>query len=156
VGVITLALAKLSLVLLFNRIATKQIGPRTFRWLMPMVPIYTLLSLALIAFQCQLPRPWVLSPTKCYTHGNVYYPITISNMVTDALLAVWIFPVFRSLHMRAHTKSAVLWLFGSRILVCVADIVRMMVIHKALQSEDQTRKTPFENIILLLVSLTTS
>ncbi len=141
-GVITLALAKLSLVVLFQRIAPKQMGPQTTTWLMPMVAVYTLLSLFLIAFQCQMPQPWILSPRSCSTHGNVYYPITISNMLTDAMLAIWIFPVIWGLQMKVHTKSVVLWLFGSRLLICVADIGRMVVIHKALQSEDQTRKIP--------------
>jgi hypothetical protein len=138
-GVITLALAKLSLVVLFQRLARKQTGPQAIRWLMPMVAVYTLLSLFLIAFQCQLPQPWILSPKNCSTHGNVYYPITISNMLTDAVLAIWIFPIIWGLQMKVHTKSVVFWLFGSRLLICVVDIGRMVVIHKALQLEDQTR-----------------
>lgn len=141
-GVITLTLAKLSLVVLFHRITPKQMGPQTIRWLMPMVAFYTLLSLFLIAFQCQLPQPWILSLKNCSTHGNVYYPITISNMLTDAVLAIWMFPIIWGLQMKVHTKSVVFWLFGSRLLICVVDIGRMVVIHKALQLEDQTRKIP--------------
>jgi hypothetical protein len=142
-GVITFALAKLSLVVLFQRIAPKRIGPRTIRWLKPMVAFYTLLSLLLIAFQCQLPHPWMLSPSNCSTHGNVYYPITVMNILTDTVLAVWIYPIIWGVQMKAHTKSVVFWLFGSRLLICMVDIGRMVVIHKALQSEDQTSKKPY-------------
>jgi hypothetical protein len=140
-GVLALAFAKLSLVLLFKRIAPQQVGSQGGKWLMSTVAIYTLLSLFLIAFQCQLPRPWILNPLECSTHGNVYYPITISNMLTDVLLALWIFPLIWGLHMRTQAKSIVLWLFGSRLLICVVDMGRMVAIHRALQSEDQTRKT---------------
>jgi hypothetical protein len=63
-------------------------------------------------------------------------------MLTDAVLAIWIFPIIWGLQMKVHTKSVVFWLFGSRLLICVVDIGRMVVIHKALQLEDQTRKTP--------------
>ena len=81
-----------------------------------------------------------MSPNNFSTHGNVYYPITVSNMLTDAVLALWIFPVIPSLQMKAHTKSVVYWLFASRFLICVVDVGRMIVIQKALQSEDQTSK----------------
>ncbi|KAF2847929.1 hypothetical protein T440DRAFT_520366 [Plenodomus tracheiphilus IPT5] len=137
--VLALALAKLSLALLFKRITPRQIRPRIARLLMPMIALYTLVCVSLISFQCQLPRPWILSPKKCYTHGNVYYPITISNILTDALLSIWMFPIIRTLHTRDHTKAVLMWLFGSRLFICILDVGRMVVIHNALQSEDQTR-----------------
>ena len=139
-GIITLALAKLSLVVLLQRIALERVGPQAVRWLFSTVAVYTLLSLLLVFFQCYPSQPWILTPNKCSTHGNAYFPITCSNMLTDAVLALWIVPVIWSLQMEAHAKSIVYWLFGSRLLICVADIVRMAVIHKALQSEDHTRK----------------
>jgi hypothetical protein len=139
-GVIALAFAKLSLVVLLQRIAPERMGPQAIRWLTPMVVVYTLLSLSLVLFQCHSSRPWILSPNDCSTHGNVYYPITVSNMLTDAVLALWIFPVIWSLQMKAHAKSVVYWLFESRLLICVVDVGRMIGIQKALQSEDQTRK----------------
>jgi len=117
-----------------------------------MVAVYTLLSLFLIAFQCQLPQPWILSPKNCSTHGNVYYPITIFNILSDTVLAFWIFPLIQGVQMKAHTKSIVFWLFGSRLLVCVVDIGRMVVIHKALQLEDQTRKEPCSHQSISLIT----
>lgn len=139
-NVIALASAKTSLVLLFKRIAPIQIEPLlTFRWLTFMVIVYALICLSTIAFQCQLPQPWILSPTKCSTHGTVYYATTSLNILTDAVLALWIFPVIRRLKMEIQTKTVVMSVFGSRLLVCLADVGRIIVIHEALQSEDQTR-----------------
>jgi len=126
---------------MFKRIDPVHIGPRTIKWLVPVLIVYCLVAFFLIGFQCQLPRPWVLSPAHCSTHGAVYYPLTISNILTDALLAFWIIPVLWGLQMSQHTKRVVMWLFGSRFALCIADVGRMFVIHKALQSEDQTRKT---------------
>jgi hypothetical protein len=153
--VISLAIAKMSLVVLFQRITPKQIEPQTIRWLTSMVAIYTLLSLFLIAFQCKLPHPWILSPRYCSTHGNIYYPVTISNMLTDAVLAIWIFPIVWGLQMEVHTKSVISWLFGSRLLICLADIGRLLIIREALRSEDQTRKTSTFHIILAFASSVT-
>jgi hypothetical protein len=142
-GVITLALAKLYLVLVFQHILPRHMLPRPIRWLLEsVVAVYILLSLFLTAFQCQLPEPWKLTPKSCNTHGNVYYPITISNMLTDAMIAFWTFPVIWGLQMEAHRKRVILWIFGSRFLICVVDVGRMLVIRKALQLEDQTSKTP--------------
>jgi hypothetical protein len=128
---------------MFQRIDPLQLGPSPTKRLMPMVAAYVLLAFFLIGFQCQLPHPWVLSPNQCSTHGFVYYPITIFNILTDALLALWILPVLRELQMRRHTKDIIKWLFVSRFLVCIVDAVRMVVIHKALQTEYQTRKATF-------------
>jgi hypothetical protein len=125
---------------MFQRIDPVQLGFRAVKWLLPMVGGYTIVTLFLIGFQCQLPRPWILSPKKCSTHGHVYYPITLFNILTDVILSLWILPVLWRLQMNRHTKKIVTWLFVSRLLICIVDMGRMVVIHKALQSEDQTRK----------------
>ncbi|USP78385.1 hypothetical protein yc1106_05659 [Curvularia clavata] len=138
-GVIALAFAKLSLVLLFKRIAPTHIKPLTFRWLLFMVTAYVVACLFMIAFQCQMPQPWILRPDICSTHGAVYYATTVLDIVTDAALALWVFPIIWLLNMNSHTKWVVLSVFGSRLLVCLADVVRIIMIRRALQSEDQTR-----------------
>ena len=137
-----LAVAKLTLVLLLKHIALIRLGSQTSKSLIYMVAAYTIFSLLLVGFQCQLPQPWILRPNKCSTHGTVYYPITVSNMLTDSLLAFWTFPVIWRLTKRRDTRFVVMWSLGSRLLICVMDVVRMVVIHRALQSEDQTRKIP--------------
>jgi hypothetical protein len=137
-GIFALGGAKLSIVLMFQRIDTVRVT--TMKWLTPIMGGYMLLASLLVGFQCQLPRPWVLSPKHCSTHGNVYYPITAANILTDTLLSFWIVPLLWKLQMGRSTKTMVTWLFVSRVLVCIADMGRMIVIHHALQSEDQTRK----------------
>lgn len=52
------------------------------------------------------------------------------------------FPIVWGLQITDQTKSILVWLFGSRLLICLVDMGRLIVIRKALQSEDQTRKTP--------------
>jgi hypothetical protein len=139
-GVATLALAKLSLVAVFQRIVPKSMFTQAMTWLL--FPVYISISLFLVAFQCQLPEPWKLTPKSCNTHGNVYYPITALNMLTDAMLAFWTFPVIWGLQMNANRKCVILLIFGSRLLICGVDSGRMIVISRALQQEDQTSKTP--------------
>jgi hypothetical protein len=142
-NVIALAFAKLSLVLLFKRIAPTRTKPFTSQCMRLMVAAYVLICIFAIAFQCQLPQPWIVSRDRCSTHGVVYYATTTLNMTTDAFLALWIFPTIWLLNMETHTKLVVLSLFGSRLIVCLVDVGRMLVIQKALQSEDQTSKALF-------------
>lgn len=106
-----------------------------------MVAAYFLVCLFMLVFQCQMPEPWILRPDRCSTHGAVYYIITVLDIVTDAVLALWIFPIIWLLNMSFHTKFVVMSVFGSRLLVCLVDVGRIIVIKEALQSEDQTSKT---------------
>jgi hypothetical protein len=115
-------------------------GASTGRWLIPMIGAFALLAFFLIGFQCQLPHPWILNPDNCSTHGNVYYPITIFNILSDAWLACWIVPLVWDLQMARHTKSVIVSLFMSRIVVCIVDIGRLITIRNALHTEDETRK----------------
>jgi hypothetical protein len=113
--------------------------------LMPTIFVYTISAFFLIAFQCQLPRPWVLIPASCSTHGTVYYATTALNMLTDAVLALWILPAIWALQMDRGSKAVVIALFASRILVCAADSGRMYVIHRSLQHQDTTCKQTFSS-----------
>ncbi|KAF2185563.1 hypothetical protein K469DRAFT_632088, partial [Zopfia rhizophila CBS 207.26] len=137
-GIVALTSAKLSIVLMFRRIVPSQQAPFTLKILIPIMSSYAILALFLIGFQCQLPSPWSFDPKTCSTHGRVYYPTTIFNILTDILLAGWILPSIWALQMRQGTKFLVMALFASRVVVCIVDIGRMFVIHSALQSEDQT------------------
>jgi len=148
-GIVALAGAKLSIVLMFQRIDPIKLGRTTMKWLTPMVGIYMLVGLFLVAFQCKLPRPWVLSLDRCPMREGIYLTITMFNILTDTVLSLWILPELRKLQLRRHTKNLVMWLFVSRFIVCIADMGRIAVIHRALPSEDHTRKP---NVPLLLIS----
>jgi hypothetical protein len=74
------------------------------------------MSIFLIAFQCQLPQPWVFVPSECTTHGNVWYPVVIFNMATDAMLAMGILPTVWKLNTSRDTRMAVILLFASRLM----------------------------------------
>src|SRR5450756_1664961 len=90
--------AKISVVFLFHRLTERK--PLHFRITFSFILIWTLFSLVAILFQCQLPHPYVLIPSQCSTHGAIYYPIIILNILTDADLAAWILPsLWRNIQM---------------------------------------------------------
>ncbi|KAF2179046.1 hypothetical protein K469DRAFT_731316 [Zopfia rhizophila CBS 207.26] len=40
---------------------------------------------------CNFPEPWRSIPSNCPTGEKLYYPIVILNILTDAVLGIWIF-----------------------------------------------------------------
>ncbi|KAH8711967.1 hypothetical protein GQ44DRAFT_714188 [Phaeosphaeriaceae sp. PMI808] len=137
-AVVALACAKLSIVLMFRRIIPGAFAPRTLKILVPVTTLYAVTCIFLIAFQCQLPSPWILDSKTCSTHGNIYYATTALNILTDLLLAVWILPTIWALQMKKNTKLLTMSLFASRVVVCVVDVSRFIVIRQALDTDDQT------------------
>ncbi|PVH99995.1 hypothetical protein DM02DRAFT_655868 [Periconia macrospinosa] len=137
-AIIALACAKLSIVLLFRRIFPATLVPLTLKIFIPIIAFYTSICMLLVGFQCQLPSPWILDPKTCSTHGRVHYATISLNIATDLLLAVWILPAIWALQMKDNIKFLVMALFGSRIVVCAVDIGRIVLLWRALHSEDQT------------------
>ncbi|KAF2107072.1 hypothetical protein BDV96DRAFT_606870 [Lophiotrema nucula] len=136
--VLSMASAKMSLVLMFRRIVPVTFAPFTLKILGPVTAVYAILCIFLIAFQCQLPSPWVLNPESCSTNGNVYYATTVFNIITDLLLAGWILPSIWSLQMEQNTRILVMSLFATRVVVSAVDCGRLVYIHRALNSTDIT------------------
>ena len=113
-GIAAMAWAKMSVVLLFKRLAFPQ---RTRHYgLFGMVIVWAIFSLFVLAFQCPLPEPWVFNPPNCFSHGNLLYPIIVLNILTDGVLAIFILPVIWKLNMAKGTRVTVMVLFGSRIV----------------------------------------
>jgi len=135
-GILAMAAAKLSVIFLFFRLTERK--PLRFRVTFSFIMIWTLFSLIAILFQCQLPHPYVLIPSQCSTHGAIYYPIIILNVLTDADLAICITPALWSSRMRLGQRLLGIFLFGTRILVCFAAIVELVFVARALKSPDQT------------------
>jgi hypothetical protein len=113
-GVLSMGSAKVSVVMLFRRITPT--ANRSNYILLACVGSWMIFSILAVAFQCQLPDPWVFVPSECMTHGNVQYPVVILNMVTDTLLATSILPTLWKLKTMRATRIAVMMLFASRLV----------------------------------------
>jgi hypothetical protein len=112
-GILSQTAAKVSVVMLFKRIVPANVHHHIF---LACVGVWSIASIFMIAFQCQLPSPWVFVPSQCTTHGNVQYPYIIVNMVTDIMLATGILPTVWNLNTRRETRIAVIMLFASRFV----------------------------------------
>lgn len=130
-----MAFAKLSSAFLVERVAPQSRKQRGF--LFGMVGVWIVYSLFAFAFQCGLPNPWRFDPTKC-AHGGPLFTIIILNMVSDVVLAGWIYPILRPLSMDRARRINVALLFGSRAIVPLAAGAQIWAATKLFQGNDPT------------------
>jgi len=112
-SILSMTSAKVSVVMLFKRIATN--ANRSFKLGLLMCAMWGVFSFFAVIFQCQLPKPWVFVPSQCSTHGYLQIPVTGLNMLTDAILAMGILPTIWKLKMSQDTRVTVMALFGIRL-----------------------------------------
>jgi hypothetical protein len=109
-----MAFSKISVVMLLKRIT--QILSDSYKFGLVMVAIWGAFSFLALAFQCQLPEPWVFVPSQCKTHGRLQYPVIILNILTDGVLAMGMLPMIWKLNLSRNIKVTVMILFGIRLL----------------------------------------
>jgi hypothetical protein len=113
-SIASMAFSKISIVMLLKRIT--QILSNSYKFSLAMVAIWGIFSFLSLAFQCQLPTPWVFVPSQCNTRGLLQYPVIILNVLTDAILATSMLPTIWKLQLRRNLRVTVMILFGIRLL----------------------------------------
>ncbi|KAH8665725.1 hypothetical protein BGZ60DRAFT_409771 [Tricladium varicosporioides] len=149
-GILSMAASKTSVVMLFKRIA--QTANRSYKGGLIMVALWGIFAFLVIAFQCQLPKPWVFIPSQCNTHGYLQYPVIILNILTDVLLATGIFPTIWKLNLKRDTRITVMILFGMRIVVPALAIGELVAVANSIKNVDQTWVNLARAIWLMLVT----
>jgi rhodopsin domain-containing protein len=107
-------MAKISFFFLSNRVVRQKVV--NFRMMISFILIWSLFSILAVLFQCQFPHPYVLIPSQCSSHGDIYYPIIVLNILTDAALAVWILPTLLTLKIKGGERLLAMAVFSARIL----------------------------------------
>ena len=89
-------------------------------------------SIFAVAFQCDLPHPWILAHGRCLNlvgasqmsecvpadrqQRAVYFYIGAMNILTDLVLTVLPIPLLWGIRLKPSKKLLVVGLFGTRIL----------------------------------------
>jgi hypothetical protein len=113
-SILSMTSAKVSVVLLIKRIT--QTDNRAWNLSLVLVWIWGIFSFLALAFQCQMPKPWIFVPAQCTTHGYLQYPVIILNIITDAILATGMLPTIWKLNIARDTRVTVMTLFGIRLV----------------------------------------
>ncbi|ATZ55492.1 hypothetical protein BCIN_12g00850 [Botrytis cinerea B05.10] len=102
------------------------------------VGIWSVISIIVIALQCQLPHPWVFDPGQCI---NVRAFWTI-NAVVDALTQVFtgLLPVYilNGLRMKDSRKRLTILLFSPNLLTLPLLILRIVYLYNTIDSTNYT------------------
>ncbi|KIW99849.1 uncharacterized protein Z518_10777 [Rhinocladiella mackenziei CBS 650.93] len=115
--VLTLAFAKCSVFQLILTIIPKRRIRLACHALDATIVLWLLTSIFALAFQCDLPHPWLLGGDRCVNLTALYDYVGIMNILTDIALIVIPFLVVWDLQLRISKKIIITSLFAGRVLV---------------------------------------
>ncbi|KAL6704952.1 hypothetical protein ACN47E_007497 [Coniothyrium glycines] len=127
--------AKLSSGLLIHRVAPQTRQAKNF--LFGMIAIWGIFSFFAIAFSCGLPK-WTAQSVQCH-NGNIFVAVTTLNIVTDLVIAAWLFPTFWRLSFDKEKCLTAAMLFGARGIVPLVAAAQMWAVVKAGTSDNPSR-----------------
>ncbi|KAH7084428.1 hypothetical protein FB567DRAFT_604277 [Paraphoma chrysanthemicola] len=136
--VVAMTAAKLSSAFLIERVAPQSRKAKTY--LFALLCIYGVFALFALAFRCGLSTSWASQTHRCKNTGPLIAAI-VFNMVTDLLLASWLFPTLLSISLDKEKRFTAMLLFGSRAIVPVVAGAQIWAAVRAVSSDDPMRDT---------------
>lgn len=117
-GIFAQSAAKLSVAFLYERLVPRQ-DKKGIRVLMAVIAAWIVFAVFATAFQCGGSVSWA---QECSAEGYLLFPITATNLLTDALLGCWMLPRIWNLQASLRDRLLPCMLMGSRLLVCVLQL----------------------------------
>ena len=136
IGIFAQAAAKISVAFLFERIAPRQ-DKRGITILLGCICAWIVFAVFGTAFACSIHPS---ATAKCGAGAYVVFPVIITDLITDAMLAMWMVPRIWKLQASVQHRFVPIMLMSSRLLVCAAEIGLLAVIGK--QSYTYTEGLP--------------
>ena len=133
-GIFAMLGAKISIVLLYQRLAPQQ-ASKGMLFLYATIAVWAVFAILAQSFQCG--GSVIFTPEKCLS-GSLQYPAIILNIITDALLSFWMAPRFWGLQGSTSSRLVPIILFGLRIFVCFVSVAKLIVYGFNVGKDDQT------------------
>ncbi|RDK38365.1 hypothetical protein M752DRAFT_257202 [Aspergillus phoenicis ATCC 13157] len=114
--VLALNLAKISVLLLLNRLAVNRWHKKILFWTSVLVGIWTVPVFFTLAFQCGVPEPWDASNGHCIDIFAFWAGISPIDIITE--LVICILPIY--------IVKPVQVIFGKKVTVVVAFFIRIL------------------------------
>jgi hypothetical protein len=133
-GLFAMLCAKLSIVLLYQRIAPQQ-ASKGILFLYGCIGVWATYAIFARAFQCG--GGVVFAPEQCVS-GKLVYPSIILNIITDGMLSFWMAPRIWSLQSSNRGRIVPIILFGLRVFVCFVAIAQLVVYAYNIGRDDQS------------------
>lgn len=120
-GVIAQSAAKLSVAFLYERLAPRQ-DKRGIAILLSCIGIWIVFAFFGTAFGCNTSLTY---QSHCSTGGYLRFPIIVTNLITDGMLAFWMLPRIYYLQANWHHRIVPMVLMSTRFLVCCMQIAQL-------------------------------
>ncbi|CAI7631847.1 unnamed protein product [Penicillium manginii] len=134
--ILVLTLSKLSTTLLVWRLTPNKSLRRNCAIISGVVVAWSVFAVLSIAFQCELPYPWLYSPDRCAGQGALLYPIAIFNILTEIAIVVLPFIMMHNVQMVWHKRVKVLSSFTSRLSIAILGIAHLALLPSFVHSND--------------------
>ncbi|OJJ66113.1 hypothetical protein ASPBRDRAFT_189152 [Aspergillus brasiliensis CBS 101740] len=136
--VVILSLSELSTTLLVWKLTPHRGIRQTCRITVGLVAAWTIFAVFGIAFQCEMPDPWLYSASRCAGQGATLYPISIIHIITELIIVIIPFFMMRNVQLTLTTRVKILAAFSARIIVIALALAHLALLPSYLHSTDIT------------------
>ncbi|PWY76003.1 hypothetical protein BO94DRAFT_499330 [Aspergillus sclerotioniger CBS 115572] len=136
--IVILSLSQLSTILLVWKLTPHDGIRRTCLITTGLTAAWTIFALFGVSFQCQMPDPWIYNPSRCAGQGAILYPISVIQILTEAIIVAIPFFMMRNVQIKLMTRVKILASFSARTLVIALGIAHLSVLPSFLHSTDVT------------------
>ncbi|KAH7069762.1 hypothetical protein BKA63DRAFT_88512 [Paraphoma chrysanthemicola] len=128
--VTSICFSKLSLLaLLYNVVATQRLYRRAILGFGAFVVLWSLTSVFVVAFQCELPRPWESMTLRCFNTRMFWAVYCAIDVSTDICFIVFAVSLVARLRLHVTRKAALIACFLPRIFVVAASLARLIWLY---------------------------
>ncbi|KAI9042716.1 uncharacterized protein KD926_005044 [Aspergillus affinis] len=138
IQIIILSLSKISTTLLVWKLTPNNYLRRACTIIIGLTIAWTIFALFGIAFQCEIPRPWLYNPDRCAGEGVIVYPISVFHILLEIIIIIIPFFMMRDVQMAWQKRLKILCSFSSRFLIVCLAISQLVLLPSFLQSSDPT------------------
>ncbi|KAH7074235.1 hypothetical protein FB567DRAFT_553707 [Paraphoma chrysanthemicola] len=128
--VTSICFSKLSLLaLLYNVVAAQRLYRRMILGFGAFVFLWGLTSVLVVAFQCELPRPWEMMTLRCFNTPIFWAVYCAIDVSTDICFIVFAVSLVAHLRLRVARKAALIACFLPRACVVAASLARLIWLY---------------------------
>ncbi|GKZ82015.1 hypothetical protein AnigIFM56816_006545 [Aspergillus niger] len=124
--VLALSLAKISVLLLLNKLSVNRWHKKISFWTSVLVGIWTVPVFFTLAFQCGVPEPWDASNGHCINIFAFWAGISPIDIITELVICILPIYIVKPVQVIFGKKVTVVVAFFIRIFVVITTIIRLI------------------------------
>lgn len=114
--IITIVLAKMSLLLFITRLTPNVATIRAGRIILCLIATWGVATVFGFAFQCSLPQPWNNISGVCRNQSALYYAAAVIDIITDIALTILPVVILWGVQIQRRKRAIVMLVFIARML----------------------------------------